>query len=123
MWFDVIKMFVTIAQHKKETDIQQKERVSKLYLQMSELIADAAKDLSQDIYPQGKCAAMWTLSENILDYLEDKVNQEELTMISGMLHNCSKLELEYAKRKEPEAIKSLFDAAGRLHGLSILYSV
>jgi len=123
MWFDVIKMFVTIAQHKKEADMQQRERVSKLYSQMSELLVDAAKDLSQDVYPQGKCAAMWTLSENVLDYLQDKVNQEELTMISGLLHSCSQLEKEYAYRKEPETIKELFDAAGRLHGLSILYSV
>ncbi len=110
MWFDVIKMFVTIAQHKKETDIEQRERVSKLYLQMSELLADAAKDLSQDVYPQGKCATMWALAENLLDYLKDKVNSEDLNMISGLLEHSSKLELEYAKRKEPEAIKCLFDA-------------
>jgi hypothetical protein len=123
MWFDVIKMFVTIAQHKKETDIQQRERVSKLYMQMSELLADATKDLSNDIYPQGKCAAMHTLSENVLNYLQDKVNEEELQMMRELLHYCSQLEREYAKRKEPETIKEMFDAAGRLHGLSILYSV
>jgi hypothetical protein len=123
MWFDVIKMFVTIAQHKKETDTEQRERVSQLYRQMSDLLTEAAKDLSKDIYPDGKCAAMWTLAENILDYLQDKVNQEELKMISDLLHSCSQLEREYAYRKEPEVIKSLFDAAGRLHGLSILYSV
>lgn len=123
MWFDIIKMFVTIAQHKKEVDIKQRERVSKLYSQMSELIAEAAKDLSKDIYPQGKCATMWTLSENLLNYLEDKVNQEELTMISGMLHNCSQLEREYAYRHDVQTIKDLFDAAGRLQALSMLYSV
>jgi hypothetical protein len=123
MWFDVIKMFVTIAQHKKETDTEQRERVSKLYLQMSELLADAAKDLSKDIYPDGKCATMWALSENLLDYLKEKINSEDLNMIGGLLEQSSRLELEYAKRKEPEAIKYLFDAAGRLHALSILYSV
>jgi hypothetical protein len=123
MWFDVIKMLVTIAQHKRETDQTQKERVSKMYAQMSELIVDAAKELSQDVYPQGKCAAMWTLATNVLNYLEDKVNQEELKMIADLLHNCSQLEKEFATRKEPETIKELFDAAGRLHGLSILYSV
>lgn len=123
MWFDVIKMFVTIAQHKKETDIEQRERVSKLYSQMSELLVDTAKDLSQDVYPQSKCSAMWMLAENLLDYLHDKVNQEELSMITDLLHHSSQLEKEYARRKEPETIKELFDAAGRLHGLSILYSV
>lgn len=123
MWFDVIKMFVTIAQHKKEVDIKQRERVSKLYSQMSDLLAEAAKDLSQDIYPQGKCATMWTLSENVLNYFQDKVNDEELKMMSDLLSYCSKLEREYAKRKEPETIKEMFDAAGRLQGLSILYSV
>lgn len=123
MWFDVIKMFVTIAQHKKETNIKQRERVSKLYSQMSELLVDAAKDLSKDVYPQGKCAAMWTLSENVLNYLQDKVNEEELSIISGMLHNCSQLEKEYATRYEQRTINEMFEAAGRLQALSILYSV
>jgi hypothetical protein len=90
---------------------------------MSELIVDAAKDISQDVYPQGKCAAMWTVSENLLDYLSGKVNQEELIMMSELLQSCSQLEKEYATRKDPETIRYLFDAAGRLHGLSILYSV
>jgi hypothetical protein len=123
MWFDVIKMFVTIAQHKKEVNIQQRERVSKLYSQMSELITEAARDLSKDIYPEGKCATMWSLSENVLDYFKDKINEEELKMMADLLQYCSKLEREFALRKEPETIKQLFDAAGRLHALSILYSV
>lgn len=123
MWFDVIKMFVTIAQHKKEVDIKQRERVSKLYSQMSELIVEAAKDLSKDVYPHGKCAAMWTLAENVLNYLQDKVNEEELKMMSDLLQECSKLEREYALRFEQKTINDLFEAAGRLQGLSILYSV
>jgi hypothetical protein len=123
MWFDVIKMFVTIAQHKKETNIKQRERISNLYFKMSELLIDAVKDLSKDIYPQGKCATMWALSQEVLNYLQDKVNEEELKMISDLLHNCSQLEKEYALRKDPQAINTIIDASGRLHALSILYSV
>lgn len=123
MWLDVIKMFVTIAQHKRETDQTQKDRVSKMYSQMSELLVDAAKDLAQDVYPQGKCAAMWSLSQNVLNYLEDKLNPEELDMLHKMLHSCSQLEREYATRKDGEIIKKLFEAAGQLQSLSILYSI
>ena len=123
MWFDVIKMFVTIAQHKKEVNIEQRERVSKMYAEMSELLVDTVKDLRSDVYPQGKCAAMWALSENVLNYLQDKINDEELKMLNDMLHSCSQLEREYATRHDPDTIKAMFDAAGRLHALSILYSV
>lgn len=123
MWIDLIKMLVTIAQHKKEVNIQEKERVSKMYSEISALLVDAVKDLTNDIYPQGKCAAMWALSQNVLTYLDDKVNDEELNLLHQMLHSCSQLELEYATRKDPETIKRIFDAAGQMQALSILYSV
>jgi len=123
MWFDLIKMLVKIVQHKKETDIKKKESISKLYFQMSELLVEAAKDLSQDIYPQGRCATMWALSEDVLKHLKDKVNDEELKLISELLHSCSQLEKEYSRRKEPGTITEMFDAAGRFQSLSILYSV
>lgn len=123
MWIDLIKMLVTIAQHKKEVNIQEKERVSKMYSEISALLVDAVKDLTNDIYPQGKCAAMWALSQNVLTYLDDKVNDEELKLLHQMLHSCSQLEREYATRKDPETIKRMFDAAGQMQALSILYSV
>jgi hypothetical protein len=123
MWFDLIKLLVTIAQHKKEVNIEQRERVSKMYFQMSELLLDVIKDFKNDVYPSGKCATMWALSENVLNYLQDKVNTEELNMLHDMLHSCSQLEKEYALRKEPQIINAIIDASGRLHALSILYSV
>lgn len=123
MWFDVIKMFVTIAQHKKEQDLAQRIRISKLYFEMSELLVNTVTDLRNNVYPQGKCATMWALSEDVLNYLQDKINDEELKMLHDMLHSCSQLEKEYATREDPETIKKMFDAAGRLHSLSILYSV
>jgi hypothetical protein len=123
MWFDLIKMLVTIAQHKREVNIEQRERVSKLYKEMSELLTDTALDISKDVYPTGKCATMWTLSENILNYLQDKVNEEELQLLSQMLRTCSQLEREYATRKDPDTIKNIFETAGRLQGLSMLYSI
>jgi hypothetical protein len=123
MWLDIIKMLVTIAQHFKETNVDQRERISKLYSEMSELLVETAKDLNADVYPHGKCATMWTLSENLLDYLKDKVNDEELTMLHQMLRSCSQLEREFATRKDEETINQLFKAAGRLQALSILYSV
>lgn len=123
MWFDLIKMLVTIAQHKKEVNIEQRERVSKLYKEMSQLLIDTALDLSKDIYPQGKCATMWALSENLLEYLSDKINEEELNMLHQMLHSCSQLEREYATRQDPDTIKFIFDTSGRFQALSMLYSV
>ena len=123
MWFDVIKMFVTIAQHKKEINIAQRERVSKMYAEMSQLLVDTVKELKEDVYPQGKCATMWALSQDVLNYLQDKINEEELKMLHDMLHSCSQLEREYATRHNPDTINYIFDAAGRLHALSILYSV
>jgi len=56
-------------------------------------------------------------------HLKDKVNDEELKLISELLHSCSQLEKEYARRKEPGTITEMFDAAGRFQSLSILYSV
>lgn len=123
MWFDLIKMLVTIAQHKREVNINERERISKVYSEMSTLLTDTALDLSKDVYPVGKCAAMWTLSENLLKYFEDKVNPEELELLNQMLRSCSQLEREYATRQDPETIKMIFETAGRLQALSMLYSI
>jgi hypothetical protein len=123
MWFDLIKMLITIAQHKREVNIEQRERVSKLYKEMSQLLTETALDISKDVYPTGKCATMWTLSENILNYLQDKVNEEELQLLGQMLRTCSQLEREYATRKDPDTMKIMFETAGRLQGLSMLYSI
>lgn len=123
MWLDLIKMLVTIAQHKKEVNIEQRERISKMYFQMSEILIDVIKDLKNNVYPSGKCATMWGLSENILNYLQDKINAEELNMLHQMLHSCSQLEREYAFREDPQTISVMIDASGRLHALSILYAV
>lgn len=123
MWFDLIKMLVTIAQHKREVNIEQKEKVSKLYAEMSHLLSETALELSKDVYPVKKCAAMWTLSENLLEYLKDKVNEDELQLLGQLLKSCSQLEREYANRQDPDTIKVIFDAAGRFQALSMLYSV
>lgn len=123
MWFDLIKLLVTIAQHKKETDQKQKERVSKMFLQMSDLLAETAKELAFHSYPQGKCAAMWALAEDFLNYVQDKINEDEFKLVSGLLHSCSQLEREYANREDPQTIKDLFLASGQLHSLSILYAI
>jgi hypothetical protein len=123
MWFELIKMLVTIAQHKREVNIEKREAVSKLYSKMSQLLSDTALELSRDIYPQGNCAAMWTLSENLIQYLQDKVNPEELQLLSQLLKECSQLEREFAARQDPDTIKVIFEAAGRLQALSMLYSI
>ena len=123
MWFDLIKMLITIAQVKREVNINERERISKLYSEMSQLLTDTALDLSKDIYPAGKCATMWTLAENIIEYLKDKINEEELQLISQMFRSCSQLEKEYATREDPDTIKIMFETAGRLQALSMLYSI
>jgi hypothetical protein len=123
MWIDIVKILIDVLKKTREADAEKRKSISNLYQTMSDLLAETATELSGDIYPAGKCSTMWSLSQNILEYIKDKISEEEVLSLSQMLHSCSQLEREYATRQDPETINKLIETAGHFKALSILYTI
>lgn len=120
MWLEIGKALVEIFTKQKQVKQEERQRLSTLFQHMSELLEDTARDLEKDLYPHGKCATMEMLSNELSGILIGKIESEKLDEVHRILLESSRLESEYAKRKDPETIKNLLIASGKFKALSII---
>ena len=123
MWIEIIKFLVSLIDKRSHITIEKKEKLSKALERMAELIDFTIEDLEHDIYPSGKCIAMEQLSNDILLIVKDYMPKEDVDDLSRQLFIASRLELEFATRKNKSTITELQKASGKLHAFSIIYSV
>jgi hypothetical protein len=123
MWFEIVKTLLSISDKKKELDQEKRERLSKAFDRMAEVVKDVIDQLENDVYPTGSCIAMEQISNDILKVVSGIMPQEDAKKLALELAMVSHLELEYAMRKNKETIPALYKAQGRLEALSIIYSV
>lgn len=123
MWIEISKLIFDVFSKKKESNQNSKERLSVVFHEISELLRDTAHKIQEDIYPHGNCVAMDLLSKELSTFMFDKIDNERLSTLTRQLEEASRLELEYAKRKDPSTIIELEQASGLFKGLSILYKI
>jgi len=123
MWLEIVKTLLSISDRRKDMELEKRERLSKAFQLMSDVIGKAAEDLQNNIYPTGSCIAMEQLASDILKAVGDMMSKEDAKQLSNQLHMASHLELEYAMRENPTTIPTLQKAQGKLLALSILYSI
>jgi hypothetical protein len=98
----------------------QKETISNILLEISNILEDTANKLSIGEYPHGNCVVMERLSNNLHFNLIDFVPQDDIDRLHENLIKSSNLEKEYANRENPETINSIKIAAGEFKSMSIL---
>lgn len=123
MWLEILKTLLSISDRKKDMELEKRERLSKAFQLMSDVIGKAIEDLQNNIYPTGSCIAMEQLSNDILKAVSGMMPEEDAKQLSNQLYAASHLELEYAMRDNPNTIPTLQKAQGKLLALSILYSI
>ena len=123
MWLEVIKTLLGAAQRQQDLVQEQRARISRMYSEMHDLLARTAVELQGDEYPFGSCSTMKALSQGVVSSLKGKLSDDELADLEVVLLSCSQLEGEFANRRDPETIRSLYEAAGGFKALSMLYSV
>jgi hypothetical protein len=65
---------------------------------------------------------MASLSSEIVNELQDYLDFSKLVELESLLLSCSRLELEYANRKDENVMIQLNKASAKFRSLSILYS-
>jgi hypothetical protein len=122
MWADIIKMIADFLKSNKEEKIENKKKLSKIFLEISDLLYTVYDKLESDIYPQYSCLVMENLSKDMYEELKGKMPDNKLDELYNMLLISSKLEGEYANRKEIGVKKQLLLTSAKFKSLSLLYS-
>ena len=123
MWFEIAKTLTEYYTQHKEKEQQVKNRLSVVFQSMSDLLEETAKELQAGVYPHGKCATMGVLATELTGRLIGKMDTDTLDGLHKMLFEASKLEKEYANRENPQTIKELLVASGKLRALAMVVNL
>lgn len=125
MWEKVIELIVSncldIFFKNKEETYRNRERLHTIMLTISTTINETIDELRADEYPHGKCAMMEQLCNELYYVLQEMIPEEKAKAISDMLHQASRLEIEYAMRDQPKTIVDLIIISGKFQALATLY--
>lgn len=102
---------------------EQKKKIGSKLFAIHDLLNQTADDLENNIYPHGNCEALRVVTEELKPLLEPHFDIEKVNEIYKMMMNASNVELDFAKRGEPQTIILLRRASGTFLGLSISYKL
>lgn len=117
---DLCKNIVDIIQKNKSANQQSKIRISEVLNEISNILEDTAKKISEDEYPHMNCQVMKNFANELHFYMMDYLNNDKIDQLHKTLIEASEIEKTYALRKDPETIPTLYEAAGEFKALSIL---
>jgi hypothetical protein len=120
MWIEILKYSKDIVQFFISKNIEDKQKLSKIYSDISDVIMDVAFNLEKDTYPYFSCSVMESLSKSLYEKSIGILSEDDSRKFEGLLFHASKLEREFARRNEPEVIDELKTTAGEFKALSIL---
>lgn len=126
MWLQVIELLVgstiELFSKKKEIDKEKRESLKEKMLAISDIINETVDELAADKYPSGKCAAMEEICKELYEVLSDLIPKEKAREITDALYTASRLEKEFANRKDDETLIELSQISGKFHAIAVLYS-
>ena len=117
---DICKNIIDFAAKSKEIHEEKKEKISIILNEISSILEDTANKLKNDEYPHGNCVIMEKLSNELHSNLVDYFPEEDINDLHKVLIESSRVEREFADRKEPDTIPSILRASGEFKAMSIL---
>lgn len=120
MWLEIIKFLIDLVNSNQEITQQEKEQLSNFFSDINLVIDDVIRNFEKDIYPVGCCTTMSILSNNIIDLLKNKLDEQKHEYIAKLLDEASVLEKEWANRHDPEVVTTLQQISGEFKALSIM---
>lgn len=123
MWLEIIKMTKDFIGDYIKSDKEDKEKVSVLLNDMSDLLMSVVKDLENDIYPHSSCSTMKVLTSEFYNKIKFILDDDKSVYLEYLLIQSSLLEREFALRKEPDTIIKLNEAAGEFKAISMLIKI
>jgi hypothetical protein len=119
----ILKNVIELLVENKIMMRENKVRVAVLLEEMSKILEDTAKKLSEGKYPHFNCSLMEKMSDHLNFYLTDFIPEKELNELHVSLKEASQVEKQFAVRDEPSTIPSIYDAAANFKAFSLLLKV
>lgn len=118
--FELLSSIVEIVSKNKEIAKHERETMSDILFDISNLILDTSVKLSVDEYPHNNCKTMETLSKRLHLQMINHIDGESLDRLYDLLIEASNLEKLYAYRGNKEIIKELMHISGEFRAMSML---
>lgn len=116
---DLTMKFVEFIKDNEKIKKENKEKVSKILNEISEIILDTSVKLKSDIYPHNNCVVLENLSNNLHLSLMDYIDENELDKLHNLLIESSNIEKLYAYRQNKDIIRDLMKISGEFKAMSI----
>ena len=120
---DLVKNVVDIAQKSETINIQHKENISKILIEISNVLTDTAIKLRNNEYPHMNCAILERLSSNLQFYASDIISIDDLSILRIALLEASQIEKQFALRNEKDTIPGIEKAAGEIKAMGIVINM
>lgn len=117
---DICKSIIDYTLRHNDIKEKQKEKISTLLLEISEILNDTAGKLLKDEYPHDNCAVMSRLSTELHSILLEYLPKKDINVLRDSLIEASQVEKQFALRKDPYVIPSIERAAGEFKAMSLL---
>jgi len=120
---DICKNFIDYILKNKEIEKKRKEKISDFFSEISYILQDTANKLKIDEYPHGNCVIMENLASKINKELIGIIPDEDLHHLYECLSDASRIEKEFAHRKEPNTIHEIERVSGEFKSMSMLLKI
>jgi hypothetical protein len=117
---DIAMKIVDYVRDNNKLKREERENLSNILNEISEIILDTAVKLKKDQYPHNNCVVLEKLANNLHLNLIDHVEQDELDKLHGLLMDASNIEKFYAYRHNEDILRDLMKISGEFKAISIL---
>lgn len=125
MWLEIGKTLFELFSKTRDFKKEERERISQIFKDVSDLLQETSRDLAKGEYPHNKCSAMQALSFGLIQEISKKkiLEEEKLKELENMLVESSNLEKEFANRNNPDTIINLSITSGKFYALSLFLKI
>lgn len=111
----------------KDAQQDQRDRISDLFLQISDCLGAVSSEVRLGNTPHGKCGELITYSEQLPALIEEQVGKEEAERIGDTLRSAYNveemaMEIENAQNRD-EVLNHIDQASGRFRALANMMKV
>lgn len=120
---DITMKIVELISENENSKKEDRERISKILGEISDIILDTSVKLKKDEYPHNNCIVLERLANSLHFNLIDYVEQGELDKLHQLLIESSNIEKLYAYRNNKDTVRDLMKISGEFKAMSIFLLV
>lgn len=120
IFVDICKKGIELFLLNKKEQKEDRLKVAEILLDISALLKDTAEKLVIDFYPHNNCVVLERLSTELKSKILPFMSNEQSDLLEVTLKDVVLIEKQFAHRKDPETIPSIYRASGEFQAMSLL---